>query len=71
MNELDAYIKNLETLISQHEEIKKAQASDGLTQRPGTDGLKMMLEFSIKTARAFKQNTANQPTGRNAPIGKP
>ena len=54
---LDAYIENLEILISQHGEIKKAQKDNGLIERPGSDGLKIMLEFSLKTAKSFRQKT--------------
>ncbi|AUR92783.1 hypothetical protein NVP1177O_18 [Vibrio phage 1.177.O._10N.286.45.E10] len=55
--DLDAYIANMQSLLDTHNEIKQMQKENGHIDKPGSDGIKMMIEFSIKTATKFKESS--------------
>lgn len=55
--DLDAYIANMKNLLDTHNEIKQLQKENGHIEKPGSDGIKMMIEFSIKTVTKFKESS--------------
>lgn len=59
MKELNGYIKNMESLLEQHLAEKEKFVSFGGIDRPGSDSFKMMLEFSIKTAKTYRERCQN------------
>lgn len=59
MKELNGYIQNMESILEQHVAEKEKFVSNGGIDRLGSDSFKMMLEFSIKTAKTYRERCQN------------